>query len=65
LDDPSLPLTNKVNKEFAFIVNLVKTETVDDLVRELRKGGRAIAKETVIADSISTTSSTLFSSIHN
>ncbi|KAF8532982.1 PINIT domain-containing protein [Trichophaea hybrida] len=45
----------QTQKEFSFVVNLVKTETVDNLVRTLRNGG-AIAKETVIADSIPATS---------
>ncbi|KAF8249442.1 hypothetical protein K440DRAFT_621493 [Wilcoxina mikolae CBS 423.85] len=41
----------QTQKEFSFVVNLVKTETVDNLVRTLRSGG-AIAKETVIADMV-------------
>lgn len=36
-------------KDHAFVVNLVKAETVDKLVDKL-KAGDVIAKETVIAD---------------
>lgn len=46
----TLWLTNKLKKEFSFIINLVKSETVENLVERLRRGS-SIAKETVIADS--------------
>lgn len=48
-------------KDHAFVVNLVKTETVEKLVAKL-KAGDVIAKETVIADRESLTRFTLTSS---
>jgi hypothetical protein len=38
-------------KDFIFIVNLVKVDTVDNLVQKLRDGN-AIEKQTVIAESM-------------
>ena len=49
-DHAGMWLTDKNNQEFAFMVNFVKFETVENLVKRLRDGN-AIAKETVIADS--------------
>jgi hypothetical protein len=45
-----LPVTNKLKQEFVFLVNLVQTETVEDLVAKLQQG-RSIPKEEVISDS--------------
>jgi hypothetical protein len=45
---PSIPLISR--QDFVFIVNLVKFESVETLVENLRSGN-AIAKEDVITDS--------------
>lgn len=45
-----LDKTNSSTQKFAFVVNLVKQESVDNLVEKLRVG-LFISKETVIDDS--------------
>jgi len=45
-----LPLT-WLCKDYIFVVNLVKVDTVDNLVQKLRDGN-AIEKQTVIAESM-------------